>query len=83
MSGDSGGLGCGGRLSRVGLLLHLAITLSQIENFDVSRGVDLMHGVPGRPPRLPIQVIALNEDGMIGQTSQPYVSFASQVELNA
>merc|ERR1719479_167012 len=45
-------LGSRCRLSCGGLLLHLLVALPQVEDLGVGLRVDLVHGVPGGPPRL-------------------------------
>ena len=49
----------------------------------VSQGVDLVHGVSGGASGLPVEVVALHEDGVVGLAADPHVALAHQVELDA
>lgn len=77
------GLSCCGRLCRGGLLLHLAVTLSQIEHLDVGSGVDFVHGVPRGPARLPVQVVTLYKDSVVAETAHPDIALSAAFQLNA
>ena len=75
-------LGCRCRLSCGGLLLHLLVTLPQVEDLGVSLRVDLVHSVPGGSACLPVQVVTLHKDAVIAETPYPYVSFSPVIQLN-
>lgn len=77
------GLSCGCCLRRGRLLLHLAVTLSQIEHLDVGSGVDFVHGIPRGPACLPIQVVTLYEDGVVAETAHPDITLSAALQLNA
>lgn len=48
----------------------------------VSRGIDFVYGVARLSTRLPVQVVALDEYGVIAQTTQPNVPFALEIKLH-
>ena len=72
-------LGCRCRLSCGGLLLHLLVTLPQVEDLGVSLRVDLVHSVPGGSACLPVQVVRLDKHRVVAQTSDPHISLSHQI----
>ena len=61
-------------VSRLCLLLHLPMALFQVKHFDVRIRKDLVNSVSRRATGFPIQVVALHEDRVIGQTTEPDVA---------
>ncbi len=49
----------------------------------MSKWVDFVHRVARRPPRLPVQVVALDEDGVVRVAADPDVALADEVQLDA
>lgn len=74
MTGDSGCLCLGGNVSGLRLLLHLTMALLQVKDFDEGVRKDFMHCVSRRATSLPVQVIALNKDRVVGEAAEPNIS---------
>lgn len=53
------------------------------QHLDVSAGVDLVNGVSRRSARLSVQVVALDEDGVVAEAAHPHVALALALQLNA
>ena len=49
---------------------------------DVSAGVDFVNSVSGGSTRLSVQVVTLNEHGVVTEASHPHVSLALTLQLN-
>jgi len=82
-SGYSGRLSSCGCLSCGSLLLHLSVTLSQVKYLGMSQWIDLMDCIPWSSSRLPVQVIRLNEDGVVAPTPDPNIALSHQIQLNS
>lgn len=82
-SSDGCRLRCCGRLSIRRQRLHLLMALTQVEDFDASRWVNLVHSITRRATSFSVQIVALNEHRMIAEASQPNIAFAAQIKLNA
>ncbi|TNN36833.1 hypothetical protein EYF80_052999 [Liparis tanakae] len=52
-------------------------------HLDVGARVDLVHGVARRSARLPVQVIALHEHGVVAHAAHPHVALAAALQLHA
>jgi hypothetical protein len=52
-------------------------------HLDVRSRVDLVHGVAGRPARLPVQVVALDEHRVVAKATHPHVALAAALQLHA
>lgn len=65
------------------LLLHLSVTLTQIKHLDVCTGVNLVYCISRSAAGLTVQIVALDEDGMIAETTNPNVSFTFTFQLDA
>lgn len=65
-------------------LLHTEQTLDLFNtpHLDVSPWVDFVDSIAWCSSCLSIQVVALNEDGMITQTSHPHITLTTTLQLN-
>lgn len=52
-------------------------------HLDVGSGVYLVHGVTWRASRLPVQVVALDEHGVVAHAAHPHVALAATLQLHA